>query len=198
MSSTPDSDPDQLKSEELKVKAAELQARILEAEKALATTKAPWWRRADPLVIAIFAGAVTLLGNMAVTFVNNWSSVDQEKLKASDDLALEKKKAQYNLVLQAMATNNAEIANRNIHFFIDAGLLDDRNCKIREAIDRDQPVLPCLSGTAPPTPAGMHSVPEIMTLYNFRPALMAGSRQSGSLNSGAASFLGISSIISNR
>jgi kumamolisin len=169
MSSTPNTDPEPLKSEELEVRAAELQARRLEAEKALAATKSPWWRRADPLVIAIFAGAVTLLGNMAVTLVNNYNSVNQERLKASDDLALEQKKAQYNLVLQAMATNNAEVANRNIHFFIDAGLLDDHDCKIREAIDKDQPVLPSLSGTAPPMPAGVHSAPEIATLYNFPP-----------------------------
>jgi kumamolisin len=169
MSSTPDTDPDPLKSEELEVKAAELQVRRLEAEKALATTKSRWWRRADPLVLAISVGILTLIGNMAVTFINSWSSVNQERLKASDDLALEQKKARYNLVLQAMATNNAEIANRNIRFFIDAGLLDDDDCKIREAIDRDQPVLPSLSGTAPPTPAGAHSVPDIMTLYNFPP-----------------------------
>jgi hypothetical protein len=71
------------------------------------------------------------------------------------------------LVLQAMATNDAAVAKRNIHFFIDAGLLQDSDCRIRDAIDRDQPVLPSLSGTAPPTPQGLHSPPEIATLYNF-------------------------------
>jgi hypothetical protein len=169
MSSTPDSDPDPLKSKELEVKAAELEARRLDAEKALAATGSRWWRRADPLVIAIFAGALTLLGNMGVALFNGWSNLGQERLKAADDLKLEQRKARYNLVLQAMATNNAEIANRNIRFFIDAGLLEDEDCKIRDAIDRDQPVLPSLSGTAPPTPAGMHSVPDIISLYNFPP-----------------------------
>jgi hypothetical protein len=119
----PDTDLDPLKSKELEVKAAELEVRQREAEKALTAARAPWWRRADPLVLAILAGVVTLLGNMAVTFVNGWISVNQERLKASDDLSLEQRKASYNLVLQAMATNNAEIANRNIRFFIDAGLL---------------------------------------------------------------------------
>jgi kumamolisin len=66
-----------------------------------------------------------------------------------------------------MATNDAAVAKRNIHFFIDAGLLQDSDCRIRDAIDRDQPVLPSLSGTAPPTPQGLHSPPEIATLYNF-------------------------------
>jgi kumamolisin len=172
MSSIPDTDPDPLKSEELEVKARELRVRRLEAEKALAATTSPWWRRAsDPLVIAVSVGVLTLFGNIVTTFVNNYNSVNQERLKASDDLKLEQKKARYNLVLQAMATNSADVATRNIHFFIDAGLLDDGDCRIREAIDRDQPVLPSLSGTAPPTPAGLHSVPEIASLYNFPPGL---------------------------
>jgi hypothetical protein len=167
MSSTPPTDPNPLESKELEIKAKELEVRQLEAKKALAATTAPLWRRADPLVLAIFAGVLTLLGNMLVTVLH--ANVTQQRLKASDDLALEQKKAEYTLVLQAMETNSIEIANRNIRFFIDAGLLDDHDCKIREAIDQDQPVLPSLSGTAPPMPAGVHSVPEIAKDYNFPP-----------------------------
>jgi hypothetical protein len=66
-----------------------------------------------------------------------------------------------------MQTNDAAVAKRNIHFFIGAGLLQDPDCKIREAIDQDQPVLPSLSGVAPPTPPGAHSLIEIARLYNF-------------------------------
>ena len=166
MPPTPDS-PTPATPDESEVKAAELRVRQLEAAKALAAATSPWWRRADPLVLAIFAGALTLLGNMAVAILNTHSSVAQEKEKASDDLALEQAKARYNLVLQAMATNDATIAKRNIHFFIDAGLLEDSDCKIRDAIEQDQPVLPSLSGVSPPLPAGVHSAPEIATLYNF-------------------------------
>jgi subtilase family serine protease len=157
--------------EELEVKAAELEARRLEAARALAVAKSSWWRRADPLVLAILAGALTLLGNMSVALWNSHSSIAQEKNKAADDLKLEQTKAHYNLVLQAMATSDAATAKRNIHFFIDAGLLDDDNCKIRNALEQDQPVLPSLSGTAPPTPPGLHSAPEIASLYNFPPGL---------------------------
>jgi hypothetical protein len=161
------SKPSPISPEELEVKAAELQVRRLEAAKAMAAISSPWWRRADPLVLAIFAGALTLLGNMAVALLNSSSSLNQEQKKAGDDLAIEQAKAKYNLVLQAMATNDAAIAKRNIHFFIDAGLLQDPDCRIRNAIDQDQPVLPALSGVAPPTPPGLHSAPEIATLYNF-------------------------------
>jgi kumamolisin len=161
------SDPFPQSPEELEVKNAELEVRRLEATKAMAAISLPWWRRADPLVLAVLAGILTLLGNMAVTIVNNHNSLSQEQKKAADDLSLEQEKARFNLVLQAMATNDAAVAKRNIHFFIDAGLLQDPDCKIRDAIDQDQPVLPSLSGVAPPTPPGAHSPIEIATLYNF-------------------------------
>jgi kumamolisin len=156
MSSIQPTDPNELASRELTVKAAELRVRQLEASKALSAARSPWWRRADPLVLAIFAGALTLLGNIL-----------QERSKATDDLALEQAKARYNLVLQAMATNDAATAKRNIHFFIDAGLLEDKDCKIRDAIDQDQPVLPSLSGIAPTMLSGLHSAAGIARLYNF-------------------------------
>jgi kumamolisin len=158
VATAPNTDSNPLQSKELEVKARELEVRQLEADKSLAATRAPWWRRADPLVLAILAGVVTLLGNMAV-----------ERLKSTDDLTLEQTKTRYDLLKGAMATNDVAAASRNINFFIDAGLLKDDDCRIREALERDQPVLPSLSGTAPPTPAGMHSVPEIMSLYNFPP-----------------------------
>jgi kumamolisin len=161
------SEPSPLPSEELTVKAAELQVRKLEAAKAVATLSSPWWRRADPLVLAILAGVLTLLGNMIVTILNNYYSSNQEHLKATDDFALEQSKARYTLVLQAMATNDRDVAKCNIRFFIDAGLLDDSDFKIREAIEHDQPVLPSLSGVAPPGANGFHSATEIATLYNF-------------------------------
>lgn len=157
------------------VKAAELRVRELEARKALAATATPWWRRADPLVLAILAGALSLLGNVV-----------EERTKAKDDLALEQAKARYSLVLQAMATNDVTSAKRNIHFFIDAGLLADDDCRIRDAIDQDQPVLPSLSGVAPAVPAGLHSAPEIATLYDFPPGLDGRGQTIGILEFGGA------------
>ena len=119
-------------------------------------------------VLAIFAGALTLLGNMAVALLNNNSSLNQEQKKANDDLALEQAKAKYNLVLQAMATNDAAIAKRNIHFFIDAGLLPDPDCRKSATRGEDQPVLPALSGVAPATPPASIPLPRLPRFTTFR------------------------------
>ena len=140
------------------IKADELHVRQLEAEKALASANTPWWRRADPLTLAILAAAGSLFGNILL-----------EHSKAKDDQELEQAKARYNLVLQAMATNDSAVAKRNIHFFIDAGLLTDSDCRIRNAIDSDNPVLPSLSGTAPAGPSNLLSPPVVASLYNFPP-----------------------------
>ena len=177
------SDPETAASnEEAAVKRLELRARKIEAEQTLAAARAPWWRRADTLTVAVLAGALTLLGNAWVAYLNSQST-----------RSLEEAKARYNLVLQAMATNSEPVARRNIHFFIDAGLLADPDCKIRRAIDQDSPVLPALAATVPPTQGSTHWAPEIAALYDFPTELdgrgetiglleLAGGVQSSDLN----------------
>jgi kumamolisin len=158
------------------VKVKELEVRRLEADKALLLSRAPWWRKADPLVLAIVAAIFTMIGNMLVAIYNNNATIRQEEQKnrnslsqieqkASDDLGLEHDKAAYTLILQAIATNDKDIAKRNIEFFIDAGLLKDPGKKIQEALAKFSPVLPGPAGAGNP-PASLR-VPEIARLYNF-------------------------------
>lgn len=152
---------------ERKAEAPEGEVRRLEAIKGLSKRNQSGWRTSDPLVLAILAGTLTLLGNLGVAFWNSHSTTQQDREKARDNLRLETEKARYSLVLQAMATNNPDISKRNILFFIDAGLLNDDDCKIREAIEKDQPVLPALSAITPSFSGTLHSAPEIAKLYDF-------------------------------
>ena len=120
-------------------------------------------------VLAIFAGALTLLGNMAVALLDDDSSLNQEQKKANDDLALEQAKAKYNLVLQAMATNDAAIAKRNIHFFIDAGLLPGPGlAKSATRLIRTSRSCRLLSGVAPATPPASIPLPRLPRFTTFR------------------------------
>ena len=152
--------------EELLIKRRELDIRLHEIERAAALATAPWWRRADPLILALIGAILTIFGNMLVSHFNNTSSVDQEERKASNDLALERQKAKYTLILQAIATNDPKSAERNIRFFIEAGLLEDKDDKIREALARFTPVLPSPGGNSPSSPQAV-AIPEIARLYNF-------------------------------
>jgi poly(3-hydroxybutyrate) depolymerase len=143
---------------EIAIKRKELEVRNREADKAIALANAPWWRRADPLVLAILAAAVTMAGNMIVAVYNSNATISQEetkggntlmqeKEKAANDLALEKQKARYTLILQAIATTDPKTADRNINFFIDSGLLQDADNKIRDALAKYNPVLPAATPT---------------------------------------------------
>jgi hypothetical protein len=124
------------------VKAEELRVRRLEAEKAIAIAKAPWWRKSDPLLLAIVAGVMTLLGNIGVALYNGRASIDQLTQKAERDIALEREKAKYSLILQAIATGNSGAAVNNIRFFIEAHLLADDDDQIRNAAAKYLPTLP--------------------------------------------------------
>jgi hypothetical protein len=92
------------------IKLKELELRRLEAEKAVLLNRAPWWRKADPLVLAIVAAIFTMIGNMLVAIYNNNATIRQEEQKnsnslsqierkASDDLGIEQQKARYTLIL---------------------------------------------------------------------------------------------------
>jgi hypothetical protein len=127
------------------VKAEELRVRRLEAEKAIAAANASWWRKSDPLLLAIVAGIITLLGNIGVALYNGRASIDQLTQKAEKDIALEREKAKYSLILQAIATGNSLSAKNNINFFIASHLLEDDDNRIRDAVTKYLPTLPSLS-----------------------------------------------------
>jgi kumamolisin len=172
MISSQSSEGRKLERDERAVKLRELEARRLEAEKALAVAKAPSWRRADPLVLAIIVAIFTIIGNTIVAYYNNRATIEQQHQKAGADLDLENLKAKYNLVLQAIATNNEKTAQRNINFFINAGLLEDRDGKIQNAATNYLPVLP---GQGVPNGESL-TVPSISQLYNF-PSQLDGAEQ---------------------
>jgi lysozyme family protein len=153
-----------LAAEERSLKRQEFAARLEEARVKLKGASASWWRAADPLVLAVVAGVLTLAGNLFVAWYNAKearaqeegrasASLQQQKSKAADDLALEREKAKANLILQAVSTNDADTARRNMLFFLDGGLIEDTNARIRTALDKYAPVLPSASGqvSAPPT-----------------------------------------------
>jgi len=175
------------------VKLQELEVRRREAEKASLIAKSPWWRRADPLVMAVLASFLALIGNMVVAVYNNNTTthqeeqknanvLEQQKQKAKDDLALATQQARYTLILRAIATSDLDGAQRNINFFIDSGLLDDQDHRIAAALEKFKPVLPAAggsSGVPQPLP-----VPDIAKIYNFPPGLDGAGQTVGILEFG--------------
>src|SRR5262245_48661335 len=68
------------------LKHEEFAVRLEEARLKLEATKRPWWRGADPLVLAVVAGVFTLGGNMYVAYYNAKAALSQEKEKAHNAL----------------------------------------------------------------------------------------------------------------
>lgn len=142
-----------LELDERAVKQEEFAARREEARLRLSAASAPWWRRADPLVLAVSAGVFTLAGNIFIAWYNANTTIAQEQTKAANDLQLEREKAKASLVTQAVSTDDAVTARRNLLFFVDAGLISDPDQKIRMAAEKYAPVLPSATGASrsPPT-----------------------------------------------
>jgi murein L,D-transpeptidase YcbB/YkuD len=116
---------------ELDLKEGKL--RMKEAEAA-----GPSWR--NPVFLGLMAAALSLLGNLIATSLQNWNTQRVERYKA-----------QSNLILEAIKTGDQEKAAKNLSFFLQLGFLDDDHGKIRDFLTKgsDVPVLPASSPTAP-------------------------------------------------
>lgn len=83
----------------------------------------------NPLTVALIAGLVTLLGAVL-------QFQQQRNL-----LALEELKFQSNLILESVKTGNQDQATRNLRFFLDVGILEDSEGRLRKILMQpSQPV----------------------------------------------------------
>lgn len=96
-----------------------------------------------PTVTAIIAGLLGFLTSSYVSYLNNQGTlqVEQQKEKAEGEQDLQKRKA--NLILEAVKVGDKQKAADNLLFFIDAGLLDDPDGRIKSLLKKSvSPVLP--------------------------------------------------------
>ena len=116
-----------IKEEELKLKQAEIKAK----ERDLGASK---W--SNPLVLAILGATIGLLTNVIVTYANNRTTEETERVRS-----------QSSLVLEAIKGNSKDATCENLVFFVNLGLLDDEKSTIRTAC-------PSTKGGVPSLPAG--------------------------------------------
>jgi lysozyme family protein len=171
----------ELAAEERALKHDEFVARREEAKAKLAATTTPWWRGADPLVLAVVAGVFTLAGNTFLAYYNAQETIkqettkatnalSQEERKAANDLSLEREKAKATLILQAVSTNDPATARRNMLFFLDGGLIEDDDNKIHAALEKYSPVLPSASGrSSRPPPNSSAAYDDYLSSAGIRP-----------------------------
>jgi hypothetical protein len=70
------------------------------------------------------------------------ASLNEEKLRANNALDVEREKAKATLILQAISTNDATRAYQNLQFFIESGVLIDKEHKIIDAAKKYPAFLP--------------------------------------------------------
>jgi hypothetical protein len=100
--------------EEIAAKKRELDLREREVRAKEEELRRSRWL--NPLVIGLFAAALGLIGSVVVARVNNQASQQLEQFRS-----------QSNLILQAIKTGDQDGACRNLLFFVDLGLLDNRD-----------------------------------------------------------------------
>ncbi|MER9151013.1 hypothetical protein NKI30_20565 [Mesorhizobium opportunistum] len=89
------------------------------------------------------------MGNLGVAAYNGYETRSEDRLKAVNDLDLQRETAKSDLLLSAMRTNDSKAAQQNNLFFIDSGLIADPGDKLKKAVTKYFPVLPAPSGAVP-------------------------------------------------
>jgi hypothetical protein len=121
---------------EKEIKSIELELKRLELSKASREIR---FSVIIPLVSGLVIALIGVVSSVAVTYING-----------NKQHALEEYKAEVSLILEAAKTgaNNPSAAQRNLLFFVDAGLLKDK--RIVTLIRQGRtPVLPASSGPSP-------------------------------------------------
>jgi len=101
-----------------------------------------------PILVALVTGLVTVI----TVFLTGRANLKLEREKFTANARLERQKFESTLILQAIATGNREIAQKNLEFMVTAGFLPDPGNKIKELVERpaDIPVLPARRGARQP------------------------------------------------
>jgi C4-dicarboxylate-specific signal transduction histidine kinase len=124
---TPGAPTEEKRKEEYDIRARDRELDLREREVATkereAAAKEEELRRSrwsNPLVIGLIAAALGLFGNLTVAILNN---------KATQELEL--RRTQANLAVELIRTGDTEKVVKNLKFFLDHGLLDDPDNRIR-------------------------------------------------------------------
>jgi len=129
---------------DLQLSQVELDAKKREneiADKVKAAESSEWYK--NPLVLSIIAAAVALSGNIYVTWSNNRSARELERLHM-----------QSSLIFEAIKTNgDTDAACKNLVFFVRLGLLENAHDTILGTCPKDTKGVPTLAAnTVPGTP----------------------------------------------
>jgi hypothetical protein len=136
---------------ELRKRELDLEEQRVEIERSKAEHvtggPAPTW--SSPLVVAIFAGVLTLLGNAVVSIVQSQNAVRLETAKAELNRELELVKTEQTRILEMIKTGgDAEQARKNLNFLLETGLIADEVTanRLKDYFDRTEPAdFPTLS-----------------------------------------------------
>ncbi len=107
----------------------------------------------SPLVLAILAAAVGLIGNVGVTWLNSSEQRKLEQERALFNDKLESSKSEAARILEVIKTDPEKAAN-NLKFLIETGLVSDRNIQksVTEYLAKNPGKGPSLPSSLPTGP----------------------------------------------
>lgn len=107
----------------------------------------------SPLLTAIIAGAISIVGGVIANYYQGKHNLELERYKFDKNEELELQKQKHELVLKMIGTGDANQAAKNLLFLVNAGFIEDKDGRIAKlASDPNTiPVLPTLAAPGAPS-----------------------------------------------
>ncbi len=95
----------------------------------------------NSLIVAVVAGAIGLLSNAYINYMESKNSLSMEKAKLNSSIRLEEKRRHTSLILNATSQKNPQDVVKSLKFFVDIGLITGEDATIITAFLNDPLIL---------------------------------------------------------
>lgn len=149
---------EQIEIENIKLERSKLALDVRLKRKELKTRQSDTWKHAfaNPLMLAIVGGSLTLLTSVVTNYLTDSATRDADERKSTHAREAEDRALQSDLIETFLSTPDSKIARDNLTFLIESGLIPDHEKRIKEYLSNNSKTIPKLGAglaTTAPYPA---------------------------------------------
>lgn len=152
----------QIELENIKLERSKLALDVRIKRKELNARQSDTWKHtfANPLVLAIVGGSLTLLTSVVTNYLTDSATRDADERKSTQAREAEARALQSDLIKTFLKTPDSKTARDNLTFLIESGLIPDHEKRIKEYLSSNSKTIPKL-GAGPATAAPYPACPSI-------------------------------------
>ena len=143
---------EQIELENIKLERSKLALDVRIKRRELEVHQSKTWKQtlANPLMLAIVGGSLTLLTSIVTNYLTASATRDADERKATQAREAEARALQSDLIKTFLKTPDSKTARDNLTFLIESGLIPDHEKRIKEYLSSNSKTVPKLGDASAP------------------------------------------------